>query len=79
MQEEENYIKNDNLPTNITANVNLEEVRVQKLSLDESEGGTELFNLTLEKIFRENDVNSSKDDKKGVYKDITKEENTLTE
>ena len=28
---------------------------------------------------RENDVNGSKDDKKGVSKDITKKDNTLTE
>ena len=36
MQEEDNYIKNDYLPTNMTANVNVEEVRVQKLSIDEA-------------------------------------------
>ena len=29
MQEEENSIKNDYLPKNMTANVNVEEVRVQ--------------------------------------------------
>ena len=63
----------------MTANVSVEKVRVQKLSIDEAEGGTKLFNLTLEHILRENDVNSSKADKKGVYKDITKEYNTLTE
>ena len=34
MQEEKNYIKNYYLPTNMTANVNVEEVRVQKLSMD---------------------------------------------
>ena len=78
MQEEENSIKNDYLPANMTANVNVEETRVQKLSLDESEGGTKLFNLTLGHILRENDVNSSKADKKVVSKDITKEDNTLT-
>ena len=39
MQEEENYIKNNYLHTNTTANVNVEESRVQKLSLDEAEGG----------------------------------------
>ena len=72
MQEEKNYIKSDYLPTNMTANVNIEEVRVQKLSLDESEGGTKLFNLTLGQILRENDVNSSKADKKCVSRDITK-------
>ena len=79
MQEEENSIKNYYLPTNMTANVNVEEVIVQKLSLDESEGGTKLFNLTLGQILRENDVNSSKADKKGVSKYITKEDNILTE
>ena len=79
MQEEEDSIKNDYLPTNMTANVNVEEVRVQKLSLDESEGGTKLFNLTLGHILRENDVNSSKANKKGVSKYITKEDNTLAE
>ena len=47
MQEEKNSIKNDYLPTNMTADVKLEKVRVQKLSIDESEGGTNLFNLTL--------------------------------
>ena len=31
MQEEENSIKNDYLPTNMTANVNVEEVIVQKV------------------------------------------------
>ena len=33
-------------------------MRVKTLSLDESEGGTKLFNLTLGQILRENDVNS---------------------
>ena len=47
MQEEDNSIKNDYLPTNMNANVNVEEVRVQKLSIYEAEGGTKLFNLTL--------------------------------
>ena len=47
MQEEKNYIKNDHLTTNMTANVNLEKVRVQKLSIYEAEGETKLFNLTL--------------------------------
>ena len=56
----------------MTDNVNVEEVRVQKLSLDESWGRTKLFNLTLSQMLRENDVNSSKADKKGVSKDITK-------
>ena len=79
MQEEKNSIKNYYLPTNITANVKWEEDRVQKLSIDESEGVTRMFNLTLGQILRENDVNSSKADKKGVSKDITKEDNTLTE
>ena len=79
MQEEENYIKNYCLPTNMTVDVNVEEVRVQKLSLGESEGGTKLFNFTLGQIFRENDVNSSKAERKGVSKDITKEDKTLTE
>ena len=68
MQEEKNHIKNDYLTTNITANVNVEEVRVQKLLIDESEGVTKLFNLTLGQILRYNDVNSSKADKKGVSK-----------
>ena len=72
MQEEENSIKNDYLPTNMTSNVNAEEVRVQKLTLDESEGGEKLFNLTLGNILRENNVKSSKADNKGLSKDITK-------
>ena len=72
MQDEDNSIKIDYLPTNMTANVNVEEERVQKLSLDESEGRTKMFNLTLGQILRENDVNSSKADKKGMSKDITK-------
>ena len=79
MQEEENSIKNDYLPTNMTANVNVEELRVQKLSIDEAEGVTKLFNLTLGHILRENDINCSKANKKGVSKDITKEDNTLVE
>ena len=72
MQEEKNYLKNDYLPTNMTANINLEEVIVQKLSIDEAEGVTRMFNLTLGQILRENDVNSSKSDKKCVSKDIIK-------
>ena len=79
MQEENNSIKNDYLPTNMTANVNVEKVRVKKLSIDESEGGTKLFNLTLGPILREDDVNIYKADKKGVSKDITKEYSTLME
>ena len=79
IQEEEKSIKNEYLPTNMTANVNVEEVRVQKLSLNESEGGTKLFNLTLGQILRDNDVKSSKADKKGVSKDITKEDKKFTE
>ena len=79
MQEEDNSIKNDNLTTNMTANVNVDEVRVQKSSLDESEEGTNLFNLILGQKFRENYFNSYKADKKGVSIDITKEDNTLTE
>ena len=47
MQEENNSIKNDYLPTNMTADVNVEKLSVQKLSIDEAEGGTKLFNLTL--------------------------------
>ena len=31
MREEKSFIKNDDLPTNMTANVNVEEVRVQKI------------------------------------------------
>ena len=62
----------------MTANVNIEEVRVQKLSIYEAEEGTKLFNLTLGQILRNNDVNSYKADKKGVSKDITKEDYTLT-
>ena len=38
MQEENNSIKNDYLPTNMTANVNVEKARVQKLSIEEAEG-----------------------------------------
>ena len=72
MQEEDNSIKNDHLPTNMTANVNVEEVIVQKLSLDESEGEKNLFNLTLGQILRQNNVKSYKADKKGMSKDITK-------
>ena len=68
-----------NFPTNITVNVNVEELRVQKLSIDEDDGVTKLFNLALGQILRENDVNGSKDDKKGVSKDITKEDNTFTD
>ena len=80
MKEAENSIKNYYLPTNMTANVNVKEVIVQKiLSIYKAEGGTNLLNLTLGQILRENDVNSSKDDKKGVSKDITKEDYTLTE
>ena len=79
MQERKNSIKNDYLPTNITVNVNVEELRVQKLSIDEADGVTKLFNLALGQILRENDVNGSKDGKKGVSKDITKEDNTFTE
>ena len=42
-------------------------------------GGTKLFNLTLGKILRGNDVNGSMAYKKGMSKDITKEDNTLME
>ena len=79
IQEEENSIKNDYLPKNMSANVNVEEVRVKKLSIDEAEEGKYLFNLKLRKILREKDVSISKADKKGVSKDITKEDHTLTE
>ena len=72
MQEEDNSIKIGYLPTNMTANVNVEEVRVKNLSIYEAEGVTKLFNLTLGKILRVNDFNSSKADKKDVSKDITK-------
>ena len=34
MQEENNSIKNEYLPTNMNANVNVEEVRVKQLSID---------------------------------------------
>ena len=44
MQEEENQIENDYIPTNMTVNVNVEEVRVQKLSIYEAEGRKKLFN-----------------------------------
>ena len=47
MQEENNSIKNEYLPTNMTANVNVEKVRLRKLSIDEAEGRIKLFNLTL--------------------------------
>ena len=36
MPEENNSIKNDYLPTNMTANVNVEKLIVQKLSIDEA-------------------------------------------
>ena len=52
---------------------------LQKLSIYEAEERGKLFNLTLRHIFRENDVKSSKADKKGVSKDITKEDNNLME
>ena len=52
---------------------------LQKLSIYEAEERGKLFNLTLRHIFRENDVNGFKADKNSVYKDITKEDNTLTE
>ena len=42
----------------MTGNVNLEETRVQKLSLDQSEGVLKLFNLILGQILRMNDANS---------------------
>ena len=67
MQEGRSSIKNDYIPTNITANVNIEEVRVQKLPIDEYEGETKLFNLPLGQILRKNDVNTYKADKKGVF------------
>ena len=54
-------------------------MRVEKPSIDEAEGGTKLFKLTLGQILRENGVNCFKADKKGVSKDNTKEYNTLTE
>ena len=72
MQEEENFIKNDYLPTNMTANVNAEEVIVKKLPIDEAEGATKMFTLTFGQILMENNVKSCTDDKKGVSKDITK-------
>ena len=56
----------------MTANVNIEEVRVQKWSIYEAGGEKKLLNLTLEHILRENDDNSSKADKKGLSKYITK-------
>ena len=63
----------------MTANVDVEEVIVHKLSIDEAEGETKLFNLTLGLILMENDVNSYKNDTKGVSKDIKKKDNTFTE
>ena len=47
IQEERKFIKNDYLPTNMTANVNVEKVRVQKSSIEEAEGEKKMFNLTL--------------------------------
>ena len=47
MKEENNSIKNEYLPTNMTTNVNIEEVRVQKLSLDEAEGGNKVVQLNI--------------------------------
>ena len=79
MQEENNSIKNDYLPTNMTDNVNVRKVRVKQISIDEAEGGTNMFNLTLGKILRENDVNNYKADKKLMSKDITKAHYNLTE
>ena len=46
MQEEKSSIKNEYITTNMTANVNVGEARVQKSSIDEAEGGTNLSNLT---------------------------------
>ena len=77
MQEKDNFIKNDYLSTNMNANVNIEEVRVQKLLRDDAEGLTKPFNLTLGQILRENDVNSSKAEKKGVSKDIPRRRNII--
>ena len=37
IQEEDNSINNDHLPTNMTANINVEEERAQKISIDEAE------------------------------------------
>ena len=54
-------------------------MRSQKISIDESGGETKLLNLTLGNILRDNYVNGSKSDKKGVSKDITKEDSTSTE
>ena len=54
-------------------------MRVQKLSIYEAKGRGDMFNLTLGKILRENDVNSYKADDKVVSKDNTKEDYTLTE
>ena len=48
MQEGNNSIKNDYHPTNMTANVNVEEVRVQKLSIDEDEEGTKNIGAYIE-------------------------------
>ena len=47
IQEENNSIKNVYLPTNMTANVNIKEVRVKKLSIDESEGGDKSVQLNI--------------------------------
>ena len=58
--EESNFTKNDYLPKNVTTNVNLEEVRVQTLSINEAEGETKVFNLTLGHILRDNYVNNIK-------------------
>ena len=66
MQEENNSIKNDYLPTNMTVNVNVEEVIAQNLSIDEAEGGTKPFNLTMGEILSQNDVKGST----GVYYQI---------
>ena len=41
----------------MTANVIVEEVRVQKISIYEAEGGTNIFNLTLGQKLRENNIN----------------------
>ena len=46
IQEKNNYIKNDYLPTDMTANVNVEEVRLKKLSIDET-GGDKAVQLNI--------------------------------
>ena len=60
----------------MTVNVNVEKVGEQKLSIDEAEGGNKSVQINIGKISRDNDLNSSKAERK-VFLKILQKKTTL--